>query len=264
MSRRVAAQAHVGSHHERPSHRSCCAAHADGAAGHRHHHATTDAALTVKDPVCGMKVDPHADAAPARAPGADLLISAAPAAAPSSRPTRSAIWRQQSAHRPRPDAIYTCPMHPEVRQVGPGTCPICGMALEPLDVTADAAPNPELADMTPALLDRRWRSPCRCSLLEMRRASLGRPAHARCGRSAATGCSSSWRRRSCSGPAGRSSQRGWASLAEPQPQHVHADRARHRRRLGLQRGRRRWPRPVPARFRGRGRQRSPSISRPPR
>ena len=45
-------------------------------------------------------------------------------------------------------AIYTCPMHPEVRQVGPGSCPICGMALEPETVTADAGENPELADMT--------------------------------------------------------------------------------------------------------------------
>jgi Cu+-exporting ATPase len=46
------------------------------------------------------------------------------------------------------DAIYTCPMHPEVRQHGPGSCPICGMALEPEIVSADAPPNPELADMT--------------------------------------------------------------------------------------------------------------------
>ncbi|MBS0298241.1 MAG: copper-translocating P-type ATPase [Proteobacteria bacterium] len=45
-------------------------------------------------------------------------------------------------------AIYTCPMHPEVRQVGPGHCPICGMALEPETVTAESGPNPELADMT--------------------------------------------------------------------------------------------------------------------
>ena len=45
-------------------------------------------------------------------------------------------------------AIYTCPMHPEIRQPGPGSCPICGMALEPEIVSADAAPNPELADMT--------------------------------------------------------------------------------------------------------------------
>src|SRR6516225_11785374 len=44
--------------------------------------------------------------------------------------------------------IYTCPMHPQIRQLGPGFCPICGMALEPEVVSAEAAPNPELADMT--------------------------------------------------------------------------------------------------------------------
>jgi Cu+-exporting ATPase len=44
--------------------------------------------------------------------------------------------------------IYTCPMHPEIRQAGPGSCPICGMALEPLLPTADAGPNPELTDFT--------------------------------------------------------------------------------------------------------------------
>ncbi len=45
-------------------------------------------------------------------------------------------------------AIYTCPMHPQIQQVGPGTCPICGMALEPMTVTADSGPNHELADIT--------------------------------------------------------------------------------------------------------------------
>ena len=44
-------------------------------------------------------------------------------------------------------AIYTCPMHPEVRQVGPGSCPICGMALEPEQVSLDDKPDPELIDM---------------------------------------------------------------------------------------------------------------------
>ena len=43
--------------------------------------------------------------------------------------------------------IYTCPMHPEIRQVGPGSCPICGMALEPVLVSAEAVPNAELIDM---------------------------------------------------------------------------------------------------------------------
>jgi P-type Cu+ transporter len=46
------------------------------------------------------------------------------------------------------DAVYTCPMHPEVRQQGPGACPFCGMALEPAMVTLDEGPNVELMDMT--------------------------------------------------------------------------------------------------------------------
>ena len=45
-------------------------------------------------------------------------------------------------------AEWTCPMHPEIRRPGPGSCPICGMALEPVTVTADTGPSPELADMT--------------------------------------------------------------------------------------------------------------------
>ncbi|HEY9236308.1 MAG TPA: copper-translocating P-type ATPase [Phenylobacterium sp.] len=44
--------------------------------------------------------------------------------------------------------IYTCPMHPQIRQLGPGACPICGMTLEPEVVSADSGPNPELQDMT--------------------------------------------------------------------------------------------------------------------
>src|SRR5687768_6422943 len=47
-----------------------------------------------------------------------------------------------------PAAEYTCPMHPEVRQKGPGSCPICGMALEPVAVTLEEQPNEELEDMT--------------------------------------------------------------------------------------------------------------------
>ena len=47
-----------------------------------------------------------------------------------------------------PGAIWTCPMHPEIRQEGPGTCPICGMALEPELPSLDDGPNPELIDFT--------------------------------------------------------------------------------------------------------------------
>jgi Cu+-exporting ATPase len=49
---------------------------------------------------------------------------------------------------PPAGAIYTCPMHPEIERSQPGTCPICGMALEPRDVGQEEAPNPELADMS--------------------------------------------------------------------------------------------------------------------
>ena len=53
----------------------------------------------------------------------------------------------------RPDevadgTIWTCPMHPQVRRIGPGTCPICGMALEPLEPSAEDGANPELIEMT--------------------------------------------------------------------------------------------------------------------
>jgi Cu+-exporting ATPase len=54
---------------------------------------------------------------------------------------------QKAAASVPPGTIYTCPMHQQIRQPGPGTCPICGMALEPELVTADAGPDPELIDM---------------------------------------------------------------------------------------------------------------------
>jgi P-type Cu+ transporter len=53
-----------------------------------------------------------------------------------------------SAHPADPQATYTCPMHPEIRQLGPGACPKCGMALEPVMPTLDEGPNPELVDFS--------------------------------------------------------------------------------------------------------------------
>ena len=53
-----------------------------------------------------------------------------------------------SAATPPDEAVYTCPMHPQVRQVGPGSCPICGMALEPMEPVSAAGDNPELIDMS--------------------------------------------------------------------------------------------------------------------
>jgi Cu+-exporting ATPase len=56
--------------------------------------------------------------------------------------------RKEPSPEPPAGTIYTCPMHPQIRQVGPGSCPICGMALEPEVASLDATPNPELVDMT--------------------------------------------------------------------------------------------------------------------
>jgi Cu+-exporting ATPase len=61
----------------------------------------------------------------------------------------SAAGVAKPAARPNPSQIeYTCPMHPQVRQMGPGHCPICGMALEPVVATAETGPSPELRDMS--------------------------------------------------------------------------------------------------------------------
>ena len=67
---------------------------------------------------------------------------------------------------------YTCPMHPEIRQPGPGSCPICGMALEPETVSLDEGPDPELIDMR----RRYWRHPLSCG-------AAGRSSFARSSRS---------------------------------------------------------------------------------
>jgi Cu+-exporting ATPase len=58
----------------------------------------------------------------------------------------SGAHRRAAAEAPA-GTVFTCPMHPEIEQVGPGSCPICGMALEPKGVpTGDEGPNPELID----------------------------------------------------------------------------------------------------------------------
>ena len=55
----------------------------------------------------------------------------------------------QRTEQPAPaGTIYTCPMHPQIRQIGPGNCPICGMTLEPVMVTGETGASPEFVDMT--------------------------------------------------------------------------------------------------------------------
>ena len=103
----------------------------------------------VKDPVCGMTVDPHTAKYRHTYEGRPYYFCAA-------RCKDKFVADPALYLKPGPDtappvadgAIYTCPMHPEIREPVPGSCPICGMALEPETVSADAPPNPELADMT--------------------------------------------------------------------------------------------------------------------
>ena len=102
-----------------------------------------------KDPVCGMDVDPHT--AKHRADNAGRTYYFCSARCRERFVADPAKFLAEDTAKPEPvpeGTIYTCPMHPEIRQVGPGSCPICGMALEPVTVTAETGPNPELVDMT--------------------------------------------------------------------------------------------------------------------
>ncbi|WJR78368.1 heavy metal translocating P-type ATPase [Bradyrhizobium sp. NP1] len=126
---------------------SCCGGHA----GHGHHHHHAHDAATVHDPVCGMTVDPATSKHRFEYRGETFHFCSAGCRGKFAADPEKYLDKDkaQARHADAPkDAIYTCPMHPEVRQVGPGSCPICGMALEPEVASLDSGPNPELADMT--------------------------------------------------------------------------------------------------------------------
>ena len=117
----------------------CCAAHG-----------TKPETTQVKDPVCGMTVDPAATPHHAEHDGQMFHFC-------SGRCREKFVADPGRYLDPAPDtgpasapagAVWTCPMHPEIRQSGPGTCPICGMALEPAEPSLDDGPNPELVDFT--------------------------------------------------------------------------------------------------------------------
>ncbi|MEO6471162.1 MAG: heavy metal translocating P-type ATPase, partial [Aeromicrobium sp.] len=115
-------------------------------------HETNDvAANVVKDPVCGMDVDPHATAFRSDHGGRPYYFCSAHCQASFDASPGKYVGPLPVSERATADAQaaeYTCPMHPEIRRSGPGSCPICGMALEPVVVTADSGPNPELANMS--------------------------------------------------------------------------------------------------------------------
>src|SRR3954465_11136659 len=106
-------------------------------------------AAAVIDPVCGMTVDPHATPHRHTHRGHPYYFCSAGCRRKFAADPGKYLAPATSKTGPVPEgSIYTCPMHPEVLKVGPGACPICGMALEPDVAAADAGPNPKLADMT--------------------------------------------------------------------------------------------------------------------
>ncbi len=107
------------------------------------------AAKTVTDPVCGMKVDPVTSKHHFDHGGTTFHFCSAGCRTKFEADPGKYLQPKVSPATPTPaGAVYTCPMHPQIRQPGPGACPICGMVLEPVEVTADAGPNHELADMS--------------------------------------------------------------------------------------------------------------------
>ena len=110
-----------------------------------HTHATEPESLPI-DPVCGMEVDPSTDLRTDYNGTTYFFCHPSCLERFTANPIEFLEPREPEAAIP--GAIYTCPMHPEIRQEGPGSCPICGMALEPERVTLDEGPNPELVDMT--------------------------------------------------------------------------------------------------------------------
>ena len=105
---------------------------------------------TVKDPVCGMTVNPLTSAHTTTHDGRPYVFCCAGCRTKFEADPGKYLNKVETPPPPPAPAgtIFTCPMDPEIRQEGPGACPICGMALEPELVTAEAGPNPELIDMT--------------------------------------------------------------------------------------------------------------------
>jgi Cu+-exporting ATPase len=124
---------------------------------------TTTAAETTIDPICGMTVDPEKSQYKADyqkhtyyfcSPSCLAKFQADPTKAakrhklPNSPETAPTVQSKSATVPPQAgNAQWTCPMHPQIVRHGPGSCPICGMALEPINITASDE-NPELASMS--------------------------------------------------------------------------------------------------------------------
>jgi len=117
--------------------------------GPNHSHGAPTAG-SAKDPVCGMSVDPATAKHKAEFAGKTYYFCCAGCREKFLAEPRRYVGETpvEAAPSAPAGAIYTCPMHPQIRQAGPGSCPICGMALEPETPAVETGPNPELVDMT--------------------------------------------------------------------------------------------------------------------
>jgi P-type Cu+ transporter len=131
--------------HGKTAAKSACSSTHDHA-GHIHQ---ASAPAKVLDPVCGMTVDPATSKHRFDYRGETFHFCSAGCCTKFAADPKKYLEKDSQPKAEVPEgATYTCPMHPQIRQVGPGSCPICGMALEPEVASLDDGPNPELADMT--------------------------------------------------------------------------------------------------------------------
>ena len=119
---------------------------------HDHHHGrdeTPESTPAARDPVCGMIVNPLTAQHKAAYEGITYYFCSENCRSKfMAEPTKYLGEVNAPTETAPPGTIWTCPMHPEIRRNEPGSCPICGMALEPELPTAETGPSPELQDMT--------------------------------------------------------------------------------------------------------------------
>jgi Cu+-exporting ATPase len=156
-----------GGHHgwaevkEAPESGCCCHGHHGSSPSDT---AGESTAALAKDPVCGMSVDPAKAKHSYKHAGETYYFCAAGCRAKFSADPEGYLDPESRTEAAAPaGTLYTCPMDPEIVQEGPGTCPICGMALEPMGLPV-AGPNPELVDFTRRFY---WSLPLAFALLVM-------------------------------------------------------------------------------------------------